>query len=162
MRIVTWNCNGAFRKKFSLLHQFKADILVVQECEDPRTTKDKSYQEWARNYFWIGENKHKGLGIFAKENVVVKRLDWDCSITYGNYEPTTLKYFIPCTVNDEFTLLATWCHGADSPTFGYVGQLWQYLQKHKAKLTKTIIAGDFNSNVIWDRKDPVVELLRRC
>jgi exonuclease III len=153
MKILTWNCNGAFRKKFSLLNQFNADILIIQECEDPQTSKDKSYQEWAKNYLWIGENKNKGLGIFAKENIALKRLDWDCSITYGSYEATTLKYFISCTVNDDFTLLGAWCHGADSPTFGYIGQLWQYLQKHKTKLTKTIIAGDFNSNGIWDRND---------
>jgi exonuclease III len=152
MRVLTWNCNGAFRRKFSLLDQFDADILVIQECEDPQATKDGSYQKWAKNYCWTGESKHKGLGVFAKENIAIKRLDWDCSITYGTSDATTLKYFISCTINDEFTLLAAWCHGADAPTFRYIGQLWHYLQKHKTKLTKTIIAGDLNSKVIWDRK----------
>jgi exonuclease III len=34
MKITTWNCNGAFRKKYHLLEDFGADILVIQECED--------------------------------------------------------------------------------------------------------------------------------
>ena len=58
-------------------------------------------------------------------------------------------------MNSDFTLLGTWCHGhgADSPAFGYIGQLWKYLQKHKTKLKKSIIAGDFNSNVFWDKRN---------
>ena len=66
-----------------------------------------------------GENNNKGLGIFTSEGVVIEKLDWG---TDG------LKYFISCTVNNDFTLLGTWCHGANSPTFGYIGQLWKYLQ----------------------------------
>lgn len=135
-----------------LLSQFDADILVIQECEDPETTKDNLYHEWARKFFWTGERKHKGLGIFAKEGIAIRLLDWDCSANYGTLESATLKYFVSCKINEEFTMLGTWCHGADSPAFQYIGQFWQYLQKHKSKLTKTIIAGDFNSNVIWDRK----------
>lgn len=144
MKILTWNCNGAFRKKFDNLAGFNADILVIQECEDPKRTSNKNYQEWSNNSLWTGENKNKGLGIFAKENIKIASLDW---------ESEGLKYFIPCRVNDDFNLIATWCHGANSPTFGYIGQLWKYLQLHKTQLGKSIIAGDFNSNVFWDRWD---------
>jgi len=35
MKIVVWNCNGAFRNKYHLLENMKADILVIQDCEDP-------------------------------------------------------------------------------------------------------------------------------
>lgn len=144
MKILTWNCNGALRKKFDYLKEFDADIIIVQECENPQMTKDKKYKEWARDYIWTGENNSRGLGIFATENVKIENLNWD---TDG------LKYFIACKVNNDFNLIATWCHGANSPTFGYIGQFWKYLQIHKANLKKCIIAGDFNSNVIWDRWD---------
>lgn len=120
---------------------FDADILVVQECEDPDKSKDDNYKKWAGNYLWTGSNKHKGLGIFAKNNVKLEKLDWDSA---------GLKYFIPCKINDDFNFVAVWCQRADSRDFRYIGQLWKYLQLHKSKLGKSIIAGDFNSNVIWD------------
>ena len=43
MKIITWNCNGAFRKKFESLVDEDADILVIQECENPAETKDINY-----------------------------------------------------------------------------------------------------------------------
>ncbi|MDX2468996.1 MAG: endonuclease/exonuclease/phosphatase family protein, partial [SAR324 cluster bacterium] len=72
MKIVTWNCNGALRKKLETLENFDADILVIQECENPElSTKD--YKEWASNFLWKGDNKNKGIGIFAKKDIELKR-----------------------------------------------------------------------------------------
>jgi exonuclease III len=146
MKIVTWNCNGAFRKKFEHLVNINADIYVIQECEDPERCKDQSYKNWASNYLWIGNNKNSGLGVFAKENLLLKNFDWDSA---------GLQSFIPFTINNEFTVLAVWTKQANSPTFQYIGQLWKYLQAHQSKLSssKSIICGDFNSNVCWDKWD---------
>ena len=144
MKIINWNCNGAFRKKFSLLEQFDADIIVIQECEDPKRSNDKNYKEWSKNFIWTGDNKNKGLGIFCKESI---------KITGNNWETNDLKYFISATINDEFNLIGLWNHHANSPTFGYIGQFWKYLQINKPLLSKSIIIGDFNSNKIWDKWD---------
>ncbi len=144
MKIISWNCNGAFRKKYGYLDEFDSDILVIQECEDPRRSTDKNYKNWANNCLWLGDNKNKGLGIFAKSHIEITPLNW---------ENDRLKYFIPCKIENDFNLIATWCHGANSPTFGYIGQMWKYLQLHKTKFKKCVIAGDFNSNVIWDKWD---------
>lgn len=140
MKILTWNCNGAFRKKYHLLEHLDADIIVIQECEDP-STSSLDYKTWASNYLWTGERKYKGLGLFWKDGYDVKLNDW---------EDGTLKHFISANVNDDFNVLATWCHGANSPTFGYIGQLWKYLQVHKHQMNNMIIAGDLNSNKRWD------------
>lgn len=144
LKILTWNCGGAFRKKFNNISNEDADIYIIQECEDPARSNDEIFRKWATNYLWVGENKNKGLGVFAANGIEIENLYWD---TEG------LKYFIACRVNDKFNLVAAWCHGANSPTFGYIGQLWKYLQIHKLKLGDSIIAGDFNSNAIWDKWD---------
>ena len=144
MRIVSWNCNGAFRKKFKALDKFNADICIIQECENPEFSKDKDYLEFSKNYLWVGENKNKGLGIFAKQNIILNNNNWDSDV---------LKFFISCKINHDFDLLGVWAHGANSPTFGYIGQFWKYLQIHKKKMKNIIIGGDFNSNVKWDKWD---------
>lgn len=69
MKIVTWNCNGAFRKKFASVSNFNADIYIIQECENPEKSEHKDYLKWANNYLWTGDSKNKGLGIFTKQDV---------------------------------------------------------------------------------------------
>ena len=77
MRIVSWNCNGAFRKKLHLLEELNADVLVIQECEDPVQCRDTHYKQWATNHLWVGDNKNKGLGVFAKSGVRLEPLNLD-------------------------------------------------------------------------------------
>lgn len=146
LKIITWNCSGALRKKFEKLICFDADIYIIQECENPAETKHIEYKQWAENFLWIGDSKNKGIGIFAKKDIELKRLNWS-----DNFENKTVKHFLPCRVNGDFNLIAVWTHRNNSPTFGYIGQLWKYLQIHKSKLSKSLIAGDFNSNKIWDK-----------
>ena len=148
MKIITWNCNGAFRNKFRFLECLKADIVVIQECENPAESKDLDYQLWASNYLWIGDSKNKGVGVFAKKEILLEKLDWS-----DQYQDHKIKYFLPCTINRKFNLCGVWTHKNNSPTFGYIGQFWKYLQLHKQKLTNVIILGDFNSNSKWDSWD---------
>lgn len=162
MKIVTWNCNGALRKKIEPLESLNADIYVIQECEDPAQST-KQYKNWAGEYLWEGENKNKGVGIFSKKHLLEKS-NWS-----GNYDlfinksttPTLswnskqLQTFLPCTINNDLQLLAVWTKKNSSPNFGYIGQLWLYLQIFRKNLShkKQIICGDLNSNTIWDEWD---------
>ncbi|KDN54109.1 exonuclease/endonuclease/phosphatase family protein [Flavobacterium seoulense] len=148
MKIVTWNCNGALRKKFEYLKSLNADIYIIQECENPFELKHTEYFNWANNHLWIGDNKNKGVGIFATSNIELQKLDWS-----DNFQDHKVKYFLPCSVNNEFELLAVWAHSNNSPTFGYIGQFWKYLQVNKKYLGKSLIVGDLNSNKSWDKWD---------
>ena len=154
MRIITWNCNGAFRKKFHLLDNFYADILIIQECENPEFSTNE-FKNWVGdNYLWKGNNKNKGLAIFVRNSdLSLKTLNWSDINT--NYKNEILESFLPCKINDKLIILGVWTKYANSEVFGYIGQFWKYLQLHKNKIEKEdiIIVGDFNSNAIWDKWD---------
>ncbi len=146
MNILTWNCNGALRNKLDALAQLEFDIAVIQECEDPDRSTSSLYKTWAKNYLWVGPNKNKGVGVFASPEV---------SLAPVHLDPGRLELFLPCRFNDSFLLVATWARQADSPTFQYIGQLWKFIQAHRGALSDepTVIAGDLNSNVRWDKWD---------
>lgn len=148
MKIVTWNCNGAFRKKFESISSYNADLYIIQECEDPKRAKDDKYLNWASNYLWIGDSKNKGVGIFANDSIALEKLNWS-----SEFRDHSVKYFLPCLINKDFQLLAVWTHKNNSPNFGYIGQFWKYLKTNEHLFDKIIIAGDFNSNTIWDQWD---------
>ncbi len=148
MKIVTWNCNGALRNKFEHLSELNADLYVIQECENPALAKHHQYASWAGNYLWKGDNKNRGLGIFANNNTTIELLNW--STTYKDHD---VKHFLPCLVNKDFQLLGIWTSQNNSPNFGYIGQFWKYLEINKSKFEKIVFAGDFNSNTIWDEWD---------
>jgi exodeoxyribonuclease-3 len=65
MKIVTWNCNMAFRKKASLILEHQPDILVIPECEHPDNLVFAEGVPKPNDMLWFGKNRHKGLGIFS-------------------------------------------------------------------------------------------------
>lgn len=137
MIIVSWNCNGKFREKFKKIKELDADIYVIQECENPQCYAGTAYSGFAKNYIWNGENKNKGLGIFAKESISIQRNGWDAYC---------LRNFLSVKVNHDFDLLGVW---ACKP---YIEEYYIYQCIHMQKYNdQTIIIGDFNSNKIWDK-----------
>ncbi len=142
MRLVTWNCNGGFRRKFEQLDALDADILVIQECEDPAQSTAE-YRAWAGAHAWVGYGKNKGIGIFPRRGQSIERLAWS---------DHSFELFLPVSVGGNVNVLGVWTQQSSSSKFSYIGQFWHYLQVHKAALKlNTIIAGDFNSNSIWDK-----------
>ncbi|MCP5358223.1 MAG: endonuclease/exonuclease/phosphatase family protein [Pseudomonadales bacterium] len=163
MKVVSWNCNGALRRKFSDADALNADILVVQECENPAYYRE-DFDGWEGAYLWTGSNKNKGIGIFPKKGNKVAILPWQGRFRIPglfdahrsiSWATSDLQIFLPFTVNDTLTVLGVWTKGSDREAFGYIGQLWKYLQIHRKELSNpsTLIVGDLNSNAIWDKQD---------
>ena len=98
VKIVTWNCNGAFRKKFHFIDKFQADIYIIQECEDPMNviTNDSEYAIFTNNHLWVGNNKNKGLGVFIKTGLSIKKVDF-----LYQYNEIALQWFIPFIINNQ-------------------------------------------------------------
>ena len=64
MKLTSWNANCKFVSKFNEVDVFGWDVLVIQECENPETSVDTAYTEWAEQFHWVGRFSHKGLGLF--------------------------------------------------------------------------------------------------
>jgi exodeoxyribonuclease III len=137
----------AFRKKAGLLIPYKPDLLVIPECEHPdKLIFDKDIPA-PTSSLWFGENKNKGLGVFS----------------YGDYKLKTLadytdqyKIIAPIAVKSpllNLTLFAVWANNPHDPDGQYVTQVWKAINHYKKLLgkRKVLLAGDFNSNTIWDK-----------
>ena len=153
VRIVSWNCNGAFRKKFSQLAAIDADVYIVQECENPQLIADKSkeFLEFSSNHLWHGDNKNKGLAVFAKPDLGLEKVTLN-----HDWRGRSLKWFLPFYLsksNQIFKFLGLWNYSAGAKAFAYIGQSWLFLQNNREFFRNAIIAGDFNSNKIWDSWD---------
>lgn len=146
MKIITWNCQMAFRKKCNEVLRFNPDILVIPECESGEKLQFGKLVPKPIDFFWYGDNAHKGIGVFA----------------YGDYHfelhPSfnpAFRYIIPLNVsgNQNFTLLAVWAMPNKlNRKQRYIGQVWSGLQHYKDLLeTDTLVIGDFNGNQIWDK-----------
>ena len=148
MKLVSWNCGGSFRTKYRSLDLFDADVWIIQECENPSLYPESELCSRFQQYLWIGDNRHKGLGVFSCQGQRLEALDWS-----DLYQDHKLRYFLPCILDQNLNILAVWTHRNNSPTFGYIGQFWKYLQTNGSNFQNILIAGDFNSNVRWDLWD---------
>ncbi len=146
MKIITWNCNMAFRKKAGLILSQQPDIVIIPECEHPDKLKFNDETLLPTDIFWEGANTNKGLGVFSYSNYRFKLLD--------TYNPS-FKTILPLLVTGgkvDFILIAVWANNPQDRSYQYIGQVWKAINFYKDLLKdkKVIIAGDFNSNTIWD------------
>lgn len=147
MKIVNWNCAGAFRKKIEKIQSFNADVYIIQESEHPnKFLKESNLKDY--HYFWKGDNENKGIAVYYKPNIIINEI-----VVNETYRDRQLKWFLPLRINNEFDLIAVWTHKAESVAFQYIGQFYWFLQNNINKFKKPIFIGDFNSNTMWDSWD---------
>ena len=151
MKIIEWNCQGAFRKKHENILSQKPDILIVPECESEEKLKFGKLTPKPNQFIWFGDSPNKGIGIFSYSDFKIETLT--C------YNPN-FRYIIPIKVTKgkkSFLLFAIWAmDNKDSPETRYIGQIWLAINFYKKLLNLPIVlSGDFNSNKIWDDKKRV-------
>ena len=138
MRLITWNCNQAFRRKQHELLDLEPDIAVVPECENPAEKGD--WSAWA-DWRWTGDDPHKGLGVFTRNDITIS-------------DTTVIReadHFLHVET-DAVDVLAVWAmNDRENPRQRYIGQVHTTLETHPELIGEnTVIAGDFNWNVTWD------------
>ena len=147
MKIIAWNCNMAFRKKAEMILAYQPDIVIVPECEHPDKLKFKPGIPTPKDIVWFGSNTNKGLGVLSYTDLRFKALD---------IHNEKLQLIVPIEVRrrkTSFLLFAVWANNPNDPDGHYVEQVWKAIHCYDHLLSdkKIILAGDFNSNTIWDR-----------
>jgi exodeoxyribonuclease-3 len=137
----------AFRKKAKFILAHQPDIPIVPECEHPDKLKFSAGTAIPTDILWYGDNQNKGLGIFSYGK---------CKFRLLGAHNVDLKNILPIAVTEgpiDFTLFAIWAYNPLDKDYNYIGQVWKSIH-HYEKILKgknIILAGDFNSNVIWDK-----------
>lgn len=150
MKIITWNCNMAFRKKVGSILIEQPDILIVPECENQDRLFFDSNLKQPTDIFWYGDNPNKGIGVFSYSNFKIKLLE---------IHNPKFRYVLPLRVyNDKinFIIFAVWAQKPERHDC-YTEQIWNAVHYYETLLSEEniIIAGDFNSNSIWDKPNRI-------
>jgi exodeoxyribonuclease III len=137
----------AYRKKAGFILKHQPDIVIVPECEHPDKLKFNKDTPAPKSILWYGTNQNKGIGIFSYSNYKLKLL---------KVHNPDIKFILPVAVTNgafNFTLFAIWAYNPLDKDYNYIGQVWKAIN-HYQRLLKSknvILAGDFNSNVFWDK-----------
>jgi exodeoxyribonuclease III len=144
MRILTWNCQMGLHQKAQMLTVLDPDIAVIPECAESASIG------LAQQYkgTWFGSNKHKGLGVFVREPgrfrlLAQPKQKWIVALDIEG---------LVCPIR----LIAVWACTGTKRQENYIGQVYEAFVENPHWFTwYTIVAGDFNSNSIWDSEHPV-------
>lgn len=151
MKIITWNCNMAFRKKFETIISLQPDVLVLQECEGEAKLAEALKDVPVNQIFWYGNNPHKGTAVISFR---------DAELAPKHEHNPEYEFIVPYTLqvrNKTINLYNIWAmpHQTDRKK-DYVGQIYGALHYYAEALqNESILIGDFNSNAIWDNKNKI-------
>ena len=147
MRILAWNCAMALHKKVSAIAGIHPDIAVIPECGKSSVA---ALEQIGYAGAWVGANEHKGLGVFVRAPLRPRLLSRPRYRWVAGFD---VEGFV-----EPLRVVAVWaCPVGGRRCDNYIGQLYKALVKNPGWLScgNTIVAGDFNSNAIWDGSRPV-------
>jgi hypothetical protein len=141
----------AFRRKFDSILVYKPDILIIPECEEPSKLRMLSSGLNPKNVIWVGSNPNKGFAIFSFGEYQVR--------LKKSFNPA-FRFVIPLSVKskkEQLELLAIWANNPNDREGAYIEQVWKAVNYYEKKIraSKMVIAGDFNSNSIWDKSSRI-------
>lgn len=147
MRLVLWNCNMAFHAKYSSLVDLTPDIAIICECANTEILERRAPAFQPTSAVWIGDNANKGLSIFTFGSFTAVKSE--CFVD-------ECPYILPVHIDGpaRINLLAVWaCHSKVASYRDGLGPLRRSLDLYRGFLEEhpTIVAGDFNDNVRWDK-----------
>jgi len=139
----------ALHRKAAALLALRPDVAVISECATPERLRARGPCDWIEQApVWIGDNANKGLGVFAFNGY---------RATLSALHAPRLRHIAPVHIDGplSFNLLAVWAQNASGGVTRkhQQGPLRRALTRQRAFLTDrpAVIAGDWNSNVIWDK-----------
>ena len=148
-RLVAWNCRSAFHRKVDVLMRLNPDIAIVAECANLQLLFRRTPGTFEpASAVWVGSaNPHKGLGVFAFGNYRLSR--------HERYDPR-ITFAVPLRVDGPMSLhlVAIWAHyGLEPLRKSTLGPTLRALSTYRQFLRErtSIVAGDFNNHVRWDR-----------
>ncbi len=152
MRLVTWNCQGAFRRKAAAIAPFRPDVAVIQECEPLEKLSFPSGAILPTAQLWFGDQgskaSHKGVGVFSYTGA---------RLAFSARHDDSLRHCAPIRVHlpnqIRFNLIAVWAMPHTQRRLSYIGQVYQALTSYRRfmRARDCVWIGDFNSNTRWDR-----------
>lgn len=147
MKIISWNCNMAFRKKHAQILASKLDLLIVIECESKDKLEEALDGLAYKEILWFGDNIHKGIALIRFG---------DFKLKLHNSYSEEYRYILPfvLTAKKKINLFVIWAmpHETNRQK-SYVGQVWAASKYYEKLLKKEcVLIGDFNSNSIWDHQ----------
>lgn len=137
-------------RKLDALQSLRPDIAVVPECAAPDVvTKRLNGTTLPTSCVWIGSNRNKGLGVFAFNDYVLALADTPVDETNPWFAPVKVQGPV------SFNLVAVWC-------FHYRNDLKRRARENAVVVAldryreftasgDTVVAGDFNNHVRWDK-----------
>ena len=143
MRILVWNINMAAHRKAALLRQLNPDIAIILECAAPEVIISKCPDFAFTDALWCERSPHKGLGVFSFGDLHLSR--------YSSFSPR-FEVFLPVKVAGRmrFNLLAVWSLNFRARSGVTMLDALRFYRRFLGS-TDSIVAGDFNNSVFWDR-----------
>ena len=139
----------ALDRKIDVLLALKPDIAIVAECAEPERLRFRRRPGWVESEpVWIGRNPAKGLAVFAFNGFRAQLAE--------TYRPR-YRFVAPVHLSGprDCHLLAVWAQNFSGGITrkGQTGPLRLALRRYRNFIAAgdTIVAGDLNHNVIWDK-----------